>query len=146
MLMQPVNLRPCSCVVCQAIDDQVELLAANAAKALGSLWGGLNTVAKAGWTAGATITSKVEAATLELAKELVDSIEGTVGASHPAAAAAGKVSNCGGFCVSSKVVFGLCYSAYIDLVCCALAVSRQQVLTCYWWLLVCCWRHSCLAA
>jgi hypothetical protein len=43
----------------QAIDEQVDLLAASAAKALGSLWGGLNTVAKQSLTVGAALTAKV---------------------------------------------------------------------------------------
>lgn len=43
----------------QAIDEQVDLLAASAAKALGSLWGGLNSVAKQSLTVGAALTAKV---------------------------------------------------------------------------------------
>jgi hypothetical protein len=43
----------------QAIDEQVDLLAASAAKALGSLWGGLNTVAKQSLTVGVALTAKV---------------------------------------------------------------------------------------
>lgn len=41
------------------IDDQVDALAANAVKALGSLWGGLNTVAKTSWGLTTDITKKV---------------------------------------------------------------------------------------
>jgi hypothetical protein len=48
------------CAVCaQVIDDQVDALAANAVKALGSLWGGLNTVAKTSWGLTKDITTKV---------------------------------------------------------------------------------------
>jgi hypothetical protein len=43
----------------QVIDDQVDALAANAVKALGSLWGGLNTVAKTSWGLTKDITTKV---------------------------------------------------------------------------------------
>jgi hypothetical protein len=41
------------------IDDQVDALAANAVKALGSLWGGLNNVAKTSWGLTTDITKKV---------------------------------------------------------------------------------------
>jgi len=50
---------PNMCLCIQVIDDQVDALAANAAKALGSLWGGLNTVAKTSWGFTAAITTKV---------------------------------------------------------------------------------------
>jgi hypothetical protein len=47
-------------VLClQVIDDQVDQLAANAVKALGSLWGGINTVAKTSWGLTTAITTKV---------------------------------------------------------------------------------------
>jgi hypothetical protein len=46
----------------------VDVLAANAAKALGSLWGGLNSVAK-------SLGTKVEAAAKEVAKELAVGLE-----------------------------------------------------------------------
>lgn len=48
----------------QVIDHQMEQLATGAAKALGSLWGGL-----------ATSVLKVEAATMGLAEKLVDTLE-----------------------------------------------------------------------
>jgi len=53
----------------QAIDDQMEQLAAGAAKALGSLWGGLGAVAR-------TVTTHVETATQEVAKELAKEMGG----------------------------------------------------------------------
>eukprot|EP00879_Flechtneria_rotunda_P012593 GHRR01013150.1.p1 GENE.GHRR01013150.1~~GHRR01013150.1.p1 ORF type:complete len:691 (+),score=307.02 GHRR01013150.1:1360-3432(+) len=59
----------------KAIDDQVDQLAASAAKALGSLWGGFSSVAKTGWNVGAVITTKVEAAAKEVAKELAVGLE-----------------------------------------------------------------------
>lgn len=43
----------------QVIDDQVDALAANAVKALGSFWGGLNNVAKTSWGLTTDITRKV---------------------------------------------------------------------------------------
>src|SRR5690242_1769245 len=43
----------------QVIDDQVDMLAASAAKALGSLWGGFSNVAKTSWTVGQALTTKV---------------------------------------------------------------------------------------
>lgn len=51
----------------QAIDDQVEQLASGAAKALSSLWGGLSTVARG-------VAVKVEAATKEIAQEIVGDV------------------------------------------------------------------------
>jgi hypothetical protein len=41
------------------IDDQVEVLASGAAKALGSFWGGVAAVAKTGWSMGNVLTHKV---------------------------------------------------------------------------------------
>lgn len=59
----------------KAIDEQMETVASGAAKVLGSFWGGISGVAKGGWTAGQSLASKVEAAALELAKEVVTSVE-----------------------------------------------------------------------
>lgn len=56
----------CRAVLCQVIDDQVDALAANAVKALGSLWGGLNTVAKTSWGLTTDITKKVRASMVHM--------------------------------------------------------------------------------
>eukprot|EP00775_Hariotina_reticulata_P009862 gene9862-10020_t len=61
------------------------MLAASVAKGLGSLWGGLNTVAKTSWTVGAAITNKVEAAAQEVVKELRTGLEEGVTAVAPTA-------------------------------------------------------------
>ncbi|KAF6253113.1 hypothetical protein COO60DRAFT_1628330 [Scenedesmus sp. NREL 46B-D3] len=83
----------------QAIDEQVDLIAASAAKALGSFWGGLNTVAKQSLTVGAALTAKVEAAAKEVAKELAVGLEEgvqAVGGTDGAAAAAAGAPAAGG--------------------------------------------------
>ena len=43
----------------RAVDEQVDALAASAARALGSLWGGISGVARSGISAGAALTTKV---------------------------------------------------------------------------------------